>query len=200
MKLKLQLPYHYRLRKFSTVLLTVVLLGVLSFIPLRIAIAFQQVPEPQAILVLNGNLNRIKYAAKVWRSHPNFHIWVSAESNRTVQQYSKIFAKAGIPPNQIHYDRCATDTVTNFTCTVADFQHQQQRHLYLITSDYHIARSRAIATLVLGSRGIVVSPISVPSQNFPPESRWRIARDCLRSLLWIFTGRTGASLNPRLKS
>ena len=185
---------------FWKVLFAVSLIFGLSFIPVRIAITLAQVPDPQAILVLNGNINRIQYAAKLWRSHPNVDIWVSASSDREAQWYGQIFAQAGIQPNQIHYDRCATDTVTNFTCTVDDFHRHQRRHLYLITSDYHMARSRSIATLVLGSRGIVVSPMSVPSKNFPPESRWRISRDCLRSLLWIVTGRSGASLNPRLKS
>lgn len=188
------------LKKFWKVGLSLTVIGGLSVIPIRIAITSAQVPQPQAILVLNGNPSRIKYAAKLWRSHPDFHIWVSAESDRAVQHYGRIFAQAGIPPNQIHYDRCATDTVTNFTCTVNDFQQQQKQHLYLITSDYHMARSRAIATLVLGSRGIIVSPIPVASKNFPPESRWRIARDCIRALIWILTGRTGASLNPRLNS
>ena len=60
-------------------------------------------------------------------------------------------------------------------------------------------RSRAIATIVLGSEGIVVTPIAVPSSGDRSESLIRVVRDGGRSLLWIFTNRTGASLNPRLK-
>ena len=189
-----------RFSRFCLVLFAVVLIFGVSFIPLRIAIASWQVPEPQAILVLNGNPNRIRFAAELWQSHQSLDIWVSAGSEREKRLYSGIFAAAGIPPEQIHYDPCATDTVTNFTCTVDDFILAQRRHLYLITSDYHIDRSRAIATFVLGSQGIIVTPISVPSPNFPRESRWRIVRDCFRSIVWIFTGRTGASLNPRVET
>ena len=62
-----------------------------------------------------------------------------------------------------------------------------------------MARSRAIATLVLGSRGIAVTPISVPSTGRQPESKLRIARDCIRSLVWMLTGHTGARFNPDLR-
>lgn len=189
-----------RVSRFGLWFLAGVLVFGIGFIPMQIAIASWQAPQPQAILVLNGHPQRIKFAAEFWQSHRQLHIWVSAGSEGEKLGYSQIFAAAGIPPDQIHYDPCATDTVTNFTCTVDDFVRAELRHLYLITSDYHIARSRAIATLVLGSQGIIVTPISVPAPNFPPESRWRIVRDCFRSLVWIFTGRTGASLHPNLET
>ncbi|MHC5722289.1 MAG: YdcF family protein, partial [Nostoc sp.] len=71
--------------------------------------------------------------------------------------------------------------------------------IYLITSDYHMKRARAIAAIVLGSQGIAVTPVEVPSQGDKSETLVRILRDCGRSLLWVVTGRTGASFNPRLK-
>ncbi|NEQ26943.1 MAG: YdcF family protein, partial [Microcoleus sp. SIO2G3] len=86
---------------------------------------------------------------------------------------------------------------TNFTSLVKDFKTQNIQHLYLITSDFHMLRAKAIATLVLGSQGITFTPISIPS-NDPQESLVRILRDSGRSVLWIFTGRTGASLSPRV--
>jgi len=81
-----------------------------------------------------------------------------------------------------------------------DFTDQKLQHIYLITSDYHLARVRAIATIVLGSQGIVVTPVAVPSFGYKSESLVRVLRDCGRSILWIFSGKTGASLNPNLKS
>lgn len=94
---------------------------------------------------------------------------------------------------QLHFDFCAVDTVTNFTCNVDNFRSQNIQHIYLITSDYHLQRSLVIAAIVFGSQGIVVTPISVPSGGFPPESPLRVARDFFRSFFWILTGRTGAS-------
>jgi len=62
-----------------------------------------------------------------------------------------------------------------------------------------LARVRAIATIVFGSQGIVVTPLAVPSSGNKSESLLRVLRDCGRSVLWFFSGKTGASLNPNLK-
>ena len=183
--------------KFWQVLLFAALIVAIAFIPLRTAIALARSPVPQAMLVLNGDLSRVQFAARLWQSHTHLDIWVSL-SDWEEPRFASIFRTAGIPEGQIHYDRCATDTVTNFTCTVDDFLRANLEHLYLITSDYHLPRARAIATLVLGSQGIAVTPLAVPSQGMPPESRFRIFRDCIRSILWIVVRRTGASLNPRV--
>lgn len=187
-----------KLRKFWIVLLSTALIALTGFIPVRLAITLNRVPVPQAILVLGGDFPRMLFAAQFWRSHPHLEIWVS-EDRQSMKYLKRFFQKSGIPQRQIHYDICATDTVTNFTCNVQDFADREISHLYLITSDYHMARARAIATFVLGSRGIAVTPLSVPSKGQPPDSLLRIVRDCIRSALWIATGRTGASFNPRLE-
>ncbi|GEM_PF-373609 len=181
-----------------TAILLLILVGI---IPTRIAIALHQSPKPQAILVLRGNTDRIRYTAKFAQTHPNFDIWVSGEyvNSQEFNSIQNIFQKSSIPEQKINYDLCATDTVTNFTCTVDDFVANDIQHIYLITSDYHMRRSRVIATFVLGSRGIVVTPIEVESKGHPSESWLRITRDGIRSVIWIVTGRSGASFNPRLK-
>jgi uncharacterized SAM-binding protein YcdF (DUF218 family) len=179
---------------FLAIALSVCLLG---FIPVRMAIAYHHAPQPQAILVLGGDLARMRFTARFLQKKPELTAWVSDiwsayPANRGV------FREASITPERLQYDFCATDTVTNFTCTVGDFVQEGIDHVYLVTSDYHMRRALAIATLVFGSHGIVVTPLPVPSAGHPPESSLRIARDALRSLLWLATGRSGASLNPRL--
>jgi hypothetical protein len=57
-------------------------------------------------------------------------------------------------------------------------------------------RSKAIATIILGSEGIAFTPIEVPSSD-EGESPLSIARDVSRSILWTLTGRTAATLNPQ---
>lgn len=173
------------------------LIFLIGFIPLRLAISLIHAPTPEAILVLGGNSDRMKFAAQFWQQHPSLEIWVSDyRSNFTLN--SSIFQAGGVPEQKVHYDFCPTDTVTNFTCFLKQVARRDIQHLYLITSDYHMARSRAIASVILGSRGIAVTPLSVPSKDRQPESLIRIIRDFIRSLLWIVTGRTGASLNPDL--
>lgn len=166
-----------------------------SFIPVRIAIAYTQSPEPQAILTLGSWLDREIFTAEFASKHPNLEIWVSSGTSAEVA--SPIFRNFGIPANRVHLDYRAVDTVTNFTTLVDDFKSRKIQHIYMITSVYHITRAKAIAILILGSQGIIFTPVSVPSHE-PPESWLRIIRDICRSLLWIFTGRTGASLNPNI--
>ncbi|MEO1378225.1 MAG: YdcF family protein, partial [Cyanobacteria bacterium J06635_10] len=87
----------------------------------------------------------------------------------------------------------------NFTSLVKKFKKRHIHHIYLITSDFHMPRSKAISTIVLGSRGIAFTPIPIPDRKYR-ESRLRIIRDSCRAILWIVTGHTGASLNPRVIS
>lgn len=179
---------RYRLLYIASAILILLLT---SIIPLRLAIAYHQMPLPQAILTLGGDPDREEFTAHFAQMHPSLEIWVSSPSEKVFD-----FQAAGISNTQVHIDRRAVDTVTNFTSLVKDFKKQNFQHLYLITSDFHMPRAKAIATFVLGSRGIAFTPVSVPS-NVPPESWLYILRDSSRALLWIVTGRTGASLKPK---
>ncbi|KST66017.1 YdcF family protein [Mastigocoleus testarum] len=175
--------------------LLVVLLG---FIPVRIAVAFHQSPTPQAMFVLGGNFERTKFAGEFWSSHKDLDIWVS-DFPQYLDRQGRILNQFGIPSRQLHLDGTATDTVTNFTTLVDDFVDADLQHIYLITSDYHMRRARVIASVVLGSRGVVVTPVAVASNGHESESLIRVVRDFGRSVLWITIGRSGASLNPRLR-
>jgi len=185
-----------RLRLVRLVLAIAFILA--GIIPVRLAIAFDQAPIPQAILVLGSASERMEFAAQFWHTHSHLDIWVSDYAwNLDVNR--RIFQQFDVPNQQLHLDGRATDTVTNFTTLVEDFVRQKLQHIYLITSDYHMRRARAIALLVFGSRGVAVTSITVSSTTTESESLFRTLRDCARSVLWIFTGRTASSLNPRLK-
>ncbi len=170
------------------------LLLLVTFIPVRLMVAYHQAPHPQAILTLGGGINREKFTAEFAQNHPKLDIWVS--SGISEQKARPIFAAADIPEERVYLDYDAVDTVTNFTTIGPDFRRRNIQHVYLITSDFHMPRAKAIASIVFGSQGIAFTPITIPS-NRRPESSLRIARDAGRSLLWLVTGRTGASLNPR---
>lgn len=178
----------------SILVLFIAYIGTFSIIPVRLAIAKHQASAPQAILVLEGRTERIRFAAQFSKTHPDLPIWVSGNPDG-LRLNQSIFRQSGIGDSQVYYDFCAVDTVTNFTCNVRAFKSRNIQHVYVITSDYHMARSLAIATFVFGSHGIAVTPVSVVSQDHRTASPLRIARDCLRSLVWIFTGHTGAILH-----
>ncbi|MCT7957960.1 YdcF family protein [Laspinema palackyanum] len=184
-------------QKFLRLFLTTVLVMIVGWIPVQIAIARLLVPLPQAIVVLEGNSNRMTFAAQFWQQQPHLDIWLSGVGVDN-PGYRQIFQNAGVPESQLYFEVRSTDTVKNFTDMRQELVARGLRHVYLITSDYHIRRSWAIAFFVFGSRGLIITPIAVPSVGFPSESPERVFRDCLRSILWILTGYSGADLNPNL--
>ena len=147
--------------------------------------------QPDAIFVLGGHEDRERFAAKLALEHPDLPIWVSSGSP---QHYvKKIFTNAGVSPHRLHLDYRAQDTVTNFTSLVKELKAQGIDSVYLITSDNHMNRARIIGEIVFGSQGIVLKPLSVPSDD-SPEPMEKLIRDGGRSFLWLLTGKTGESL------
>ncbi len=179
--------------KYRFILLSLISLIIFSLIviPLRLAIAHYQAPFPQAILTLGGSPEREIFTAQFAQINPSLDIWVS--SGIPNKQARHIFQTAKIAQERVHIDRRATDTVTNFTTLIEDFKQKKIKHLYLITSSFHMPRVIAIAIIVLGSQGITFTSIPVPSKE-KSEPKIEILRDSLRALFWLFTGRTGASL------
>ena len=167
------------------------LLSISSLIPIKLAIAHFQTPIPQAILTLGGGSQREKFTARFAQFHPSLTIWISSGS--PPKQVRQIFQDANISTSKVNLDYRATDTVTNFTSLVKDFQRQYQ-HIYLITSDFHMPRAKAIAFIILGSHGITYTPVAIPTKQ-ESESKLKIVRDSLRAVVWLITGRSGASLN-----
>ncbi|WP_038021104.1 YdcF family protein [Synechocystis sp. PCC 7509] len=150
---------------------------------------------PQAVLVLGGSstkLERERVAAKLALQYPDLPIWVSSGS--TNKKYvTRVFANTGISSQRLHLDYQAKDTVTNFTTLVDDFQALGIKRIYVVTSDYHMRRARLVGEIVLGSRGIDLQPVVVPTQ-LVPETRSKALRDGVRAVLWVITGHTGSTL------
>lgn len=147
--------------------------------------------SPTAALVLGGDAEREEFAAQFAIEHPDIDVWISSGAN---PEYSTwVFQESQVPLERLHLDYRAVDTVTNFTTVVDDFEQLGIKSVYLITSDYHMRRANIIAAIVLGSRGIHYKPLPVASER-PPESLIRSLRDGGRSILWVFTGKTGSEL------
>ncbi|MBD6614540.1 YdcF family protein [Komarekiella sp. 'clone 1'] len=150
-----------------------------------------QFVQPQAVLVLGGSTRRLereKFTAQFARKHPNIPIWITGGSPPKSTQ--RVFTKAGIDPKRLHLDYQAVDTVTNFTTLVDDLQARGINSVYLITSDFHMRRACVIGEIILGSRGIELKPVPVPSEK-SPEPIEKSIRDGVRAILWVATGYTG---------
>ena len=168
--------------------------------PLRRWMTYGRYPDPQAIVVLGGDFQRTRQAARLAQRYPQLPVVIS-DLPRFQRIHQQILDSAHIDPQRIIYDTCATDTLTNFTCLVDRPQQPPIHHIYLVTSDYHMARAQAIAAIVLSSRGMVMTPYTVTSPYAPesPESWGKMIRDQMRAIIWLVTGRTGASLNERIE-
>jgi uncharacterized SAM-binding protein YcdF (DUF218 family) len=147
----------------------------------------------KALIVLGGHEERERFAAQLAYQYPDLPIWVSSGSPKDYAE--RIFTNAGIDKDRLHLDYRASDTVTNFTTLVDELQTKNIDSVYLITSENHMLRARIIGEIVFGSRGILLKPIAVPSQN-PPEPLEKCLRDGARSILWLTTGHTGTLIFP----
>jgi len=141
--------------------------------------------EPQAILVLGGSPEREKFAAQFALQHPQLPIFVSSGSPQEYAEY--VFEQAGVKRDRIHLDYRAVDTVSNFTVMVTELQKRNVTDVYVITADYHMPRAIVIGKIVLGSRGIEMHPVTIPS-SFKSENPTKSLRDGLRSVFWLVTG------------
>ncbi|MDB9312766.1 YdcF family protein [Spirulina sp. CS-785/01] len=153
------------------------------------------IAQPKVAFVLGGLDKREIFAANLAKEHPEIEqVWVSSGSPQVYVE--KIFAQAGVSRDRLQLDYEALDTVTNFTSLVDELEASGVKSVYLITSDNHMRRARIVGEIVFGSRGIVIKPLTVPSQS-PSESWLKSVRDGARALFWVFTGRTGVSLKER---
>jgi uncharacterized SAM-binding protein YcdF (DUF218 family) len=152
--------------------------------------------EPDAIFVLGGGIKREPVAAKLAKKHPHIPIWVSGG---TPQDYAKgVFGRESIDLHRLKLDYRATDTITNFTSMVDQLRANHIKSVYLVTSDYHMNRSRLVGEIVFGSRGIAVKPVSVKSDR--PDEPWsKVIVDGIRAVAWLCTGRTGVSWSREYK-
>jgi len=141
--------------------------------------------EPQAILVLGGSPTREKFAAQFALQHPQLPIFVSSGSPEEYAEY--VFDQAGVKRDRIHLDYRAVDTVTNFTVMVTELQQRKITDVYVLTSEFHMPRALVIGKIILGSRGIEMHPISIPS-SIKSENPAKSLRDGFRSVVWLVTG------------
>jgi len=191
------LQIHCRFARYLALGAVLAIVLFLGTIPLRISSARMRSPTPTAVLTLGGEIERERQAARLAAQHRHLEVWIS--SGKAPSESRDIFRNAEVELDRLHINTQAVDTVTNFTTTVDQFQRNGIEHLYLVTSDFHMKRARAIAFFVLGSRGIAYTSIATQSTQTSTESTLRVVRDIVRSIFWIATGRTGSSIGIYLK-
>ena len=145
------------------------------------------VPPPQLILVLGGDVDRERLAARL-ASADGLPVVVSSGSNPEYARW--LFQRQGLDRHQVQLDYRAHDTLTNFTSLVDELKQSQVRHVLLVTSSDHMNRALLIGRIVAGSRGIALTPVPVPcGDRCRPEEIGKVWGDGVRAAVWVVTGR-----------
>ena len=137
------------------------------------------------ILELGGNIERMETALEMARLHPETILIVSSEGSPDA-------VMGRVNNDQLSWQRVlldynAWDTVTNFTKTVDLVRSYRARRVYVVTDEFHMKRSMAIARGVYFLSGVELVPVPRPSakkSEDPQLVRW----DRFRAWLWRFTG------------
>ncbi|MCT0211931.1 MULTISPECIES: YdcF family protein [unclassified Synechococcus] len=152
--------------------------------------ALSPAAQPQLILVLGGDVARERRAGQLAQRY-RLPVVVSGGSNPEYAQW--LFHQEGLGPHQYQLDYRARDTVTNFTTVVDDLKGSGIRHVLLVTSSDHMERALLVGRIIAGSRGIQLTPVTVPcGPRCLPERRSKVWRDGFRALVWVISGRDPA--------
>ena len=155
-------------------------------------------PPPTVLLVLGGNRERELAAARaILEIESLLAVVVSsgaAERREIFDALESASAESGVPRvplSAVLTDARAVCTVTNCTTLADDLELCGVSSVVVATARCHCARAAACAALILGSRGIALAnivPVDAAGDVSAPESRLRVVRDVVRSLLWVLTG------------
>tara|TARA_B100001094_G_scaffold140414_1_gene136094 strand:+ start:156 stop:731 length:576 start_codon:yes stop_codon:yes gene_type:complete len=141
---------------------------------------------PQLVLVLGGDVDRERVGARLAREL-ELPLLVSGGSNPEYATW--LIQEEGLESERVELDYRAQDTLGNFTSLVDQLRDRQVKHLLLVTSADHLARSMAVGQVVAGSRGIHITGVPVACEpRCVSESTVKKWRDWIRAVAWVATG------------
>lgn len=141
---------------------------------------------PQLVLVLGGDVDRERVGARLAREL-QLPLLVSGGSNPEYATW--LIQQEGLESERVELDYRAQDTLGNFTSLVDQLRDRQVKHLLLVTSADHLARSMAVGQVVAGSRGIHITGVPVACEpRCVSESTVKKWRDWIRAVAWVATG------------
>ena len=141
---------------------------------------------PQLVLVLGGDVDRERVGARLAREL-QLPLLVSGGSNPEYATW--LIQEEGLESERVELDYRAQDTLGNFTSMVDQLRDRQVKHLLLVTSADHLARSMAVGQVVAGSRGIHITGVPVACEpRCVSESTVKKWRDWIRAVAWVATG------------
>jgi uncharacterized SAM-binding protein YcdF (DUF218 family) len=178
--------FNYKKIKLVILGLSIVIIVVLFnwFWQLGLKLQISATKPVDSILVLGGSINREIYVAKIAKKYPQIPILISQGSKDPC--IFLIFSRYNVSPDRVWLEKCAKNTFQNFVFSVPILANWQVHHVKLITSQTHLPRSKWMAQIFFGLRGIWVETDVAPEKGIPGnrESKLKTILDVTRSLLW----------------
>lgn len=141
------------------------------------------------IICLGGDYRRNISAALIAKQNPDAVVLVSTETGN--QAVADIYKNTDVDLTRVWFDFHAWDTVSNFTETCKWVKNKKPKKLWVVTSDYHMRRSMAIARVVYALLAIELIPVKHPSGSDRKEPLSQVIACALRALVWHATGNPG---------
>lgn len=140
-----------------------------------------------AILHLGGNIARLEKTAELAWLHPDAKVIISSELPRC--EVIRHLQLLGVSLDRCCLDYKAWDTVTNFVKTLPILRIIRARRVLVVTDQFHMRRSMAIARAVYFLRGItpVACPYTGGSLSYVEDDQL-VRTDTFRAWWWRITG------------
>lgn len=139
-----------------------------------------------AILHLGGNIGRLEETIRQAKLHPTATVIISSEG--AIQDVVNKLQGAGIGRERVVLNPLAYDTPGNFTTTWGDVKRAGAKRVYVVTDQFHMQRSMALAKACYFGRG--VEPVPCPLVGGPKYEEpqgWTVG-GVAAVLLWRATG------------
>jgi len=139
------------------------------------------------ILELGGNTCRMETAIALAKIYPDAQIIISSEGNPV--GVNNMLKAAGISEDKYIFDFNAWDTVTNFTNTLQLVKSYKPENVYVVTDQFHMRRSMAIARATYALQDFELHPVPyLGTTSKGSEDEHLVKTDRFRAWLWRLTG------------
>ena len=137
----------------------------------------------EVIFVLGGEPERNTFAIELWKTMDmRVPIFVNSPGGGAEQRL-----KPALDVQMVELSWKAVDTVTNFSTMIPVLLAACVSKVFLVTSDYHMHRVAAVASVMLSGRAIQFVEHVVCSDKHQ-ERVMKIVRDVARAWRWRITG------------
>ena len=149
-------------------------------------------PAPDVILVLGGNLARIRTAAALARRHAGARVLIATNDLREGEAMRRYLADHGIGGRRVWVEDRVTDTVDTFILAEEHLARWGARTVCVVTDRRHFRRAMCVADGALSPRGYSVTGCVADTGGVYAKNSETTAlrmQDCAIAWAWGLAGK-----------